>query len=64
MGHFQCSVFGLFLSLLATQYDPVDRVSAEGKCASTAPLVTALPTGPSGCTLADTQKGIQGALSR
>ena len=64
MGHLQCWVFGLFLSLLATQYDPVDRVSAEGKCASTAHLVTALPTGQSGCTMADTQKGIQAALSR
>jgi hypothetical protein len=64
MGHPKYSVFGLLLSLLATQYDPVDRVSAEAKCASTAPLVTALPTGPSGCTLADTQKGIQAALSR
>ena len=48
MGHPKYSVFGLLLSLLATQYDPVDRVSAEAKCASTAPLVTALPTGPSG----------------
>ena len=64
MGDPQCSVFGLFLSLLATQYDPVDRVSAEAKCASTAHLVTALPTGPSGCTLADTQKAIQAALSQ
>ena len=63
MGHLQCSVFGLFLSLLATQCDPVDRVSAEAK-ASTAPLVIALPTGPSGCTLEDTQKGIQAALTR
>ena len=37
MGHFQWWVFGLFLSLLATQYDPVNRVSAEAKCASMAP---------------------------
>ena len=64
MGHLQCWVFGLFLSLLATQYHLVDPVSAEAKCASTAPLVTALPTGPSGCTMADTQKGIQAASTR
>jgi hypothetical protein len=136
MGHRQCWVFGLLLSLLATQCDPVDRVSdrrrwsspdgkthlaavsprtadgrpdlsgwwvtgpsrdatrifrpancrpktspilpgppkggwstnfelriwwrhAEAKCASTVPSrhCTALPTGPSGFTLADTPKG-------
>lgn len=63
MGHLQCWVFGLFLSRLATQYDPVEGIR-RGKVCLHGPLVTASPTGPSGCTLADTQKGIQAALTR